>query len=49
MIAGQEVDHAVKVVSREQNPRFVLEKSHLTPAQIAARSTAAAAAEGGLR
>src|SRR5699024_5746416 len=49
MIAGQEVAQSVKVVSREQNPRSVLERSHLTPAQIAARSTAAAAAEGGLR
>ncbi|MGP9747425.1 histidine phosphatase family protein [Brachybacterium sp. AOP29-B2-41] len=44
MIAGAEVDHAVKVVSRAQNPRFFVEKSQLAPAQIAAgtdRSTPA--------
>lgn len=35
MIAGQEIDHAVKVVSRAQNPRFILEKSELAPSQIA--------------
>lgn len=35
MIAGQEVEHSVKVVDRSQNPRFILEKSHLAPSQIA--------------
>lgn len=36
MIAGAPVEHEVRVVSREQNPRFILEKSHLAPGQIAA-------------
>ena len=36
MIAGEEVDHEVKVVSRDQNPRFIVEKSQLAPAEIAA-------------
>lgn len=53
MIAGQEVDHSVKVVSREQNPRFFVEKSQLAPAQVAAVSAAQDAAgdtaEGGTR
>lgn len=31
MIAGQEVDHAVEVPSREQNPRFVVHKAQLAP------------------
>jgi probable phosphoglycerate mutase len=40
MIAGQEVDHAVEVPSREQNPRFVVEKSQLAPDAVAAGTTA---------
>ena len=31
MIAGQKVDHAIEVPSREQNPRFVVHKAQLTP------------------
>ena len=31
MIAGREVDHAVEVPSRAQNPRFVVDKAQLTP------------------
>lgn len=46
MIAGAEVDHAVKVVSREQNPRFFVEKSQLAPAQIAAAAAGSTTAEG---
>lgn len=47
MIAGEEVDHAVTVPDRSQNPRFVVEKSQLAPAQIAARMAAPGAEEGG--
>ncbi|MGP9682824.1 MULTISPECIES: histidine phosphatase family protein [unclassified Brachybacterium] len=36
MIAGEDVDHAVKVASREQNPRFHVEKGQLAPALAAA-------------
>ena len=46
MIAGEEVDHSVKVVSREQNPRFFVEKSQLAPAQVAAVTAAQDAATG---
>ena len=38
MIAGVEVDHAVKVADRDQNPRFFVEKGQLAPAQLAATS-----------
>ena len=48
MIAGEEVDHAVKVVSRDQNPRFIVEKSQLAPAEIAA-ALAGQDAGGGAR
>ncbi|ATG54482.1 histidine phosphatase family protein [Brachybacterium ginsengisoli] len=40
MVAGQAVDHTVEVADRSENPRFILEKSHLTPAAIAARDAA---------
>lgn len=36
MIAGEQVDHAVKVATREQNPRFHVEKSQLAPSQVVA-------------
>lgn len=49
MIAGQEVDHTVDVADRTENPRFVLEKSQLAPAEIAARVAAQDAAEEGQR
>ncbi|MBB5831011.1 histidine phosphatase family protein [Brachybacterium aquaticum] len=35
MIAGDPVEHTVEVPSREQNPRFVVEKSQLAPAPVA--------------
>lgn len=45
MIAGVPVQHEVRTASRAQNPRFVLEKSHLAPAEIAAEVAAEAQAE----
>ena len=40
MIAGVDVDHAVKVADRDQNPRFFVEKGQLAPAQLAATAPA---------
>nr|WP_245354796.1 histidine phosphatase family protein [Brachybacterium sacelli] len=51
MIAGQEIEHAVRVASRAQNPRFVLEKAALAPAATPAHPVVAStdSPEGGLR
>ena len=48
MIAGQGVDHAVKVAGREQNPRFFVEKGQLAPAQLAAATSARPADAAGV-
>ncbi|WP_193105361.1 histidine phosphatase family protein [Brachybacterium sp. FME24] len=40
MIAGQYVDHSVKVAGREQNPRFFVEKGQLAPAQLVTSAAA---------
>ncbi|MFC0673600.1 histidine phosphatase family protein [Brachybacterium hainanense] len=45
MIAGQEVHSTVRVASREQNPRFVLEKSHLAPDALASLVPGSAAGD----
>ncbi|WP_114855922.1 histidine phosphatase family protein [Brachybacterium sp. YJGR34] len=54
MIAGRDVDHTVKVASREQNPRFFVEKGQLAPlpaasAEAPGADDAPATAEGGPR
>lgn len=43
MIAGQPVQHQVKVASREQNPRFHVEKGDLIPLDLQQRETSTGA------
>ena len=42
MIAGEQVDHAVEVPTRAQNPRFIVDKAQLAPHTIADATGAAA-------